>query len=204
VAQANADNIKPVPIVVALDGICVITHKANPINKLTIDQLGKIYKGEISNWKQVGGPDMLISLYGRQSNSGTFSYFREDVLKGEYSSKMKQMNGNSQIVESIERDKSAIGYVGLGYAKENANQIKVLLISTDGKTYANPLNPKDILSKAYPIVRPLYQYINGKAKGQIQDFIKYELGKQGQLIVEAEGFVRVPKELEKENAKALN
>lgn len=202
-AQAKRHHISPIPIIIALDGICVITHKHNPVKKLTLEQLGKIFKGEITNWKQVGGAEGPISLYGRQSNSGTFSYFREDVLKGEYAASMKQMNGNSQIVEAIERDKTAIGYVGLGYAKENAAKINTLLISTDGKYYANPLNPRDIAGKQYPLVRPLYQYAKAKPAGAVLAFIQFELGKQGQAIVAEEGFVAVPKEFVSANQQAL-
>ena len=204
IIQANKNNVIPMAVVVAMDGICVITNKSNPIKKLTMDQIGKIFKGEITNWKEVGGADLAISLYGRQSNSGTFSYFREDVLKGEYAASMKQMNGNSQIVEGIERDKGAIGYVGLGYAEENAKKINTLLVSSDGKYYSNPLNSKDIISKAYPIVRPLYQYVNGKPTGKVREFIQFVLSKKGQAIVAEEGFVKVPAEYRVSNSKVID
>ena len=112
---AKKAGVSPFRVAFATDGISVILHPENPVSKLTVDQLGKIFKGEIGNWKEVGGPDMKISLYGRQSNSGTYVFFREFVLKGDYSQHMKSMNGNAQIVEGVQRDKAGVGYAAVGY-----------------------------------------------------------------------------------------
>src|SRR3972149_9248306 len=121
---AKAAGVEPFRVVFATDGISVITHPSNPVSKLTLEQIGKIFKGAITNWKEVGGPDTKISLYGRQSNSGTYVFFREFVVKGDYSPHKKSMNGNAQIVEAIQRDKAGIGYVAVGYVVSEKGELK--------------------------------------------------------------------------------
>ena len=191
IKQAEAKGINPKAVNIAIDGLSIITNASNPVKQLTVEQLGKIFKGEITNWKQVGGKDGSITLYGRQSNSGTFVFFREHVLKGDYSQNMRQMNGNSQIVESVKQDPTGVSYVGVSYAK-NATGINVLSIAqTEKDTYFSPLNSADVKSGKYPISRPLNQYVNGKASVAVQKFIDFELSVAGQKIVEEEGFVTI-------------
>lgn len=203
IEQANSAKVDPKRIIVAIDGLSIIVNEKNPVTKLTREEVGKIYKGDIKNWKQVGGDDMPINLYGRQGNSGTYDFMLEVVLKGEYSPKMRQMNGSAQIGEAVKQDVSGIGYVGVGYVKE-AKGIKVLEIALkQGDKYFSPLNSEDVENGNYPIARPLNQYVNGNPKGDTLDFISFELSKEGQKIVEDEGFFPVPKEYQEFNNKAL-
>jgi len=202
IAQASDRGITVNRVVIAVDGLSVIANGNNPVNQLTVDQIGKIFRGEITNWKDVGGDDMPITMYGRQSNSGTFVFFRDAVLKGDYSQKMNRMNGNAQIVEAVKQDRSGIGYVGVGYVK-NATGLTVLKVAATAKsTYASPLNSVDVKSGKYPIARPLNQYISGSASGAIKAFLEYELSPKGQRIVEEEGFFPIPAEYEEFNTKA--
>lgn len=201
--QANDRNITMGRVVIAMDGLSVITNGNNTVNKLTVDQLGKIFRGEITNWKEVGGTDMEITLYGRQSNSGTFVFFRDAVLKGDYSQKMNRMNGNAQIVEAVKQDKSGIGYVGVGYVKNVAGIVVLKVASHQGSEYASPLNSADVKSGKYPIARPLNQYLNGTPKGAMRDFIMFELSAEGQKIVEEEGFFPIPDEYMELNKKNI-
>jgi len=128
---------------------------------------------------------------------------KEVVMKGEYSSELKSMNGNAQIVEAIKQDASGIGYVGVGYAKE-ASGIKVLkAASSESMGYFSPLDPLDVKSGRYPITRPLNQYMNGVPKGVAKDFIEFELSAEGQAIVEQEGFFAIPEEYQKYNNETL-
>ncbi len=185
-AKDNGVNVKRV--IIARDGLSVIVHGNNPVEKLTINQLGRIFRGKVTNWNEVGGRDQKISLYGRQSSSGTFVFFRELVLKGEYSQKMRRMNGNSQIVEAVKNDKTGIGYVGVGYVK-NVKGITVLMVAENPDSdYTSPLNSEDVKTGKYPISRPLNQYLNGEPKGAVKRFIKFELSEKGPKIVEQEGF----------------
>jgi phosphate transport system substrate-binding protein len=196
-AAKNA-GLQPFRVIFATDGISVIVHPQNPINKLTLEQLGKIFKGEISNWKEIGGKDGKISLYGRQSNSGTYVFFREFILKADYSPHMKSMNGNAQIVEAIKKDKDGIGYVAVGYVVDQKGKvmpgIKVLNIAKDAQSEAyTPAKMDNVMSGKYPISRPLNQYLNGNPTGKLLHFIRFELSEEGQEIVRKEGFFPVQK-----------
>lgn len=201
IGTARANGVNPVEIAIAIDGLSVIVNQSNTVERLTIDQLGKIYRGTIKNWKEVGGPDRKITLYGRQPSSGTFVFFRDEVVRGEYSSAMRQMNGNAQIIEGVKADLGGIGYVGLGYLKE-ATGIKPVKLSRDGTSYVSPLDEELVKSGRYPLTRPLFQYTNGKPKGDVRAFIEFELSPAGQRIVEEEGFLPVTQDwVEKNNAK---
>ena len=203
VEDANTKGVDPKRVVVAIDGLSIIVGAQNPVDRLTVDQIGKIYRGEVKNWNEVGGSDTPITLYGRQSNSGTYDFMKEVVMKGEYSPALKSMNGNAQIVEAVKQDASGIGYVGVGYAKEAAG-IKVLKVaSSPALGYFDPFNSADVKSGRYPISRPLNQYMNGIPKGVAKDFIEFELSSEGQEIVEKEGFFAIPEEYQKYNDTTL-
>ncbi|MBD3426812.1 MAG: phosphate ABC transporter substrate-binding protein PstS family protein [Candidatus Omnitrophica bacterium] len=201
ITRAQSRGVSPKRVVIALDGLSVIVNGTNGVDKLTMGQIGKIFRGEATNWKDVGGADKPITLYGRQSNSGTFVLFRDMVLKGDYSARMKRMNGNSQIVEAVKADSTGIGYVGVGYVK-NVTGIKVLEVAAyEGAPYASPLRTEDVKSGKYPIARPLNQYVDGTPEGDVRDFIEFELSAEGQRIVEEEGFFPIPKEYEQFNER---
>jgi phosphate transport system substrate-binding protein len=203
VAQAQDAGIDPKRVVIALDGLSVIVNGNNPVTKLTMDEIGKIYRGEITNWKDVGGDNKPITLYGRQSNSGTFVLFMEMVLKGDYSPRMRRMNGNSQIVEAVKADATGIGYVGVGYVKNAAGIIVLEVAAFKGAPYASPLNTEDVKTGKYPIARPLNQYVNGTPRGAVRDFIAFELSPEGQKIVEEQGFFPIPREYVEFNKRSI-
>ena len=193
--QAWEKGVQPRFFVAAVDGLSIIVNERNTLDKLTMPQVGAIYRGEIKNWKAVGGPDMPISLYGRQSNSGTYTFLQEFVLGNKnYSPDMKEMNGNAQIIEGVLQDAGAISYVGVGYVLNSSTRklragLKVLNISKDEKSEAfSPLEKTNIDSGHYPISRPLYMATNGKPSGMKADFIRFVIGPEGQKIVEREGF----------------
>jgi len=196
-STARANGVNVVGYVIAIDGVCIIVNASNPVKQLTISQLGSIYQGKTKNWSEVGGPNKKISLYGRQPSSGTFVYVRDEAVKGEYSPAMRQMNGNSQIVEGVKADEGAIGYVGVGYAREEG--IKVLSLSRDGKEYSSPLEQAAVDAGRYPLARPLFQYTNGKVKGDARRLIEFELGPDGQKIVGDEGFYPVTEGYQEKN-----
>jgi phosphate transport system substrate-binding protein len=205
--QAKDKGVDPVAIVFALDGLALITHQNLPIDSLTLDEVAKIFKGEIANWKELGGPDLAISLYGRQSNSGTYVYFRDNVLKGDYSPQARRMNGNAQIVEAVKTDKAGIGYVGIGYVVNDKGEvtprIRVLNIAKDANSSpVTPLKLENVKSGLYPITRPLYQYTDGKPEGKLLEFIKFELSEGGQELVTKEGYYPVTPEYMDYNRKS--
>lgn len=191
-ALAADRSVTPVPIIFAVDAIVLIVHASNPVQSLSPELIGAIFRGEITHWSLVGGPDIPISLYGRQSNSGTFTYFRETLLKAEYSPEMKQMNGTAQIVEGIKQDVAGIGYVGIGYIVNKTGVLtaglNVLSIQTESNIQVSPLETATIVNGEYPIVRPLYQYTNGMPSGRARSFIQFELSAEGQTLVQQNGY----------------
>jgi phosphate transport system substrate-binding protein len=195
--QAWEKGVAPRFFIVAVDGLSVIVNEKNTLESLSMAQVGALYRGEIKNWKAIGGPDKAVSLYGRQSNSGTYVFMQEHVLGNKnYSTDMKEMNGNAQIIDSILQDEGGIGYVGVGYLYDKDGKIrkglKILTISkTDGGEAFSPLDKASVDNGKYPIARPLYQATNGKPSGVAAKFIAWVAGPEGQSIVEREGFFTI-------------
>jgi phosphate transport system substrate-binding protein len=203
--NAKANGVDPIAVVFAVDGLSVIINPKNTVKSLTVDQIGQIYRGELTNWKQAGGPDLPITLYGRQPNSGTFVFFREGVVRGDYSNKMNQMNGNAQILEAVKKDAGGIGYVGIGYVVSEGKVvpgIRVLDVAKDSRSRAfSPLKLENILKGSYPISRPLYQYFDGHNRAKVEAFIKYELSPEGVAIIHKDGFYPLTDQWKKYNAQ---
>lgn len=177
----------------ATDALAVIVNPASGIRQLSLEQLGRIFSGQTQNWRELGGADMPISLYGRQSNSGTFLYFREKVLGRDYSSNLKQLNGTAQMLEAIRSDPNGIGYVGFGYLfDKNGNLypgIEVLALPDDHGTYTSPLDKAAVAAGKYPLTRPLYQFTQGAPQGKTLAFFQYELSPEGQEIIRQNGYL---------------
>jgi phosphate transport system substrate-binding protein len=201
--------VKPRFFAIAVDGLSIIVNESNTIERLTMAQVGSLYKGEIRNWKVLGGPDKPVSLYGRQSNSGTYTFMQEHVLGNKnYSQDVKEMNGNAQIIEGILQDEGGLGYVGVGYLFDKEGKVrkglKVLNISQthEGQAYS-PLDKRSVDSGDYPIARPLYQATNGTPGPALAAFLAFETGPDGQAIVEKEGFFTIGAPLKVQNDKNL-
>ncbi|MFA5259987.1 MAG: PstS family phosphate ABC transporter substrate-binding protein [Candidatus Omnitrophota bacterium] len=195
--RARENGVDPVAVIIALDGLSIIVHGSNPVETLTVPQIAQIFRGEIKNWKELGGEDIPIGLYGRQPHSGTYAFFRDKILKADYPKNILQLNGNAEIVEAVQRDASGIGYVGIGFIK-NARDIHVIRIAeAPDADYISPLDSSAVQSGQYPLSRPLYQYVHGMPAEQIKSFLLFELGEEGQKIVGEGGFI-VISETEKE------
>jgi len=197
------------PIVFAVDALCFIVNENLPVEGLTLQQVREVYTGKTANWKDLGGNDAAISLYGRQGNSGTFLYIQKNILKDDYSLKMKQMNGNSQIIEGVRNDQAGIGYVGIGYVVNEKGElmkgIKVLSIQAAGQDAAvSPVNRENISNGSYKVVRPLYQYIDGKPEGKLLNFLQYELGSEGEKMILENGYFPISNEVKKQNGIQLS
>ena len=201
VAKAKANGVNPIGVAFAVDGLSVIVNTKNSVKNLTIDQIGQIYRGEVSNWKQLSGPDSPITLYGRQPNSGTFVFFREHIVNGDYSNKMNQMNGNAQILEAVKKDAGGIGYVVDDDGKI-APGITVLEVAKDSRSKpTSPLQLENIMSGAYPITRPLYQYFDKNNQAKVEGFIRFELSPEGTAIIKKDGFYPLTDQWKKHNAQ---
>jgi phosphate transport system substrate-binding protein len=174
-------------VVFANDALSVIVHPANPVSQLTREQIEQIYTGKITNWKQLGGKDLTIVVYSRESSSGTFEFFKEHVLqKKNFAPAVLLMPATGAIVQSVKQTEGAIGYIGLAYLEKGVKSIKV---SYDkGKTYVVP-SEENAKNKTYPITRPLYLYYNTSVEKAISPFISYILSAEGQKVVHEEGYV---------------
>ncbi len=202
--NAISHGVDPVEFKVAIDGIAIITNKDNSVTELTLDQLANIYNGTYTNWNQVGGADRAIVLYGRQPTSGTYQYFEEVVLKkgkvggSDYAASMKQQTGNQQILSQVEQDAGAIGYVGVGYAKQGADSIHVLDLKKNSTTPAyNALDQNAVLNQSYALARYLYLYTDGAPTGAVKEWMSFVLATDGgQLIADVAGFYALPADVQ--------
>ena len=175
--------VMPVAHVVAMDGVCVVVNPANPVKELTTDQIRDIYTGKITNWKEVGGPDMEIVNITRDSASGTFETFESLVMnKQKMSKKTEEVATNPQMHSRVSTTRGAIGYVGLGFVDH-----KVKALSVNGITPSR----STIASGTYPVTRPLFMFTNGYPKlgTAVHKFISFHLSEEGQEIIESKGFV---------------
>jgi phosphate transport system substrate-binding protein len=191
IAAAKENGTDPVEFSVAIDGIAIIVNEGNGVSTLTMDQLRGIYNGTTTNWNQVGGTDMVITAYGRQSTSGTYQYFKETVMKNEnFSSGVSQETGNAAIAVKVQQTSGGIGYVGIGYA-EQATGTKILsLKANDTATAYLPTDEAAVYSKSYPLSRYLFLY-TGAPDGAVKQWIDYVLSDAGQNIVAEQGFYKL-------------
>lgn len=185
-AKAAGEDLEEVPV--AFDALAVVVHPSNPVKQLTRQQLENIFRGKITNWKQVGGDDRKIVVYSRETSSGTYEFFKESVLKNKnYMSSSLSMPATGAIIQSVSQTRGAIGYVGLAYVSP---RIKTLAISYDGKHFAAP-TLENAINKSYPIVRPLYYYYNKKNSEQIAPLLQFILSPTGQEIIKKSGYIPV-------------
>lgn len=206
---ARAKGVEPVEIAVAVDGLCVIVNDQNPVQELSVASVGRLFRGEVPNWKALGGADAAVTLYGRQSNSGTYVFFQEHVLGNkDYAGTMNQMNGNAQILEAVRKDRSAVGYVGIGYVLGEDGKVlpgirPLRILPAAGGASVSPLDREAVKSGKYPLARALYQYVDGVPKGDVGRLVAFELSPAGQKVAEEQGFYPVGGELAEKNRKAL-
>jgi len=174
-------------VTVAFDALAVVVNPDNKVSKLTREQIEKIFTGEITNWKEVGGVNEKIVVYSRESSSGTYEFFKEHVLnKKNYASSVLSMPATGAIVQSISQTKGAIGYIGLAY---ETKEVKPIAVSYDeGKTFVTP-SVAAAKDKTYPISRPLYYIYNKTNAAKVKPFIDFALSAEGQKIVLEIGYV---------------
>jgi phosphate transport system substrate-binding protein len=174
-------------VVFANDAISVVVNPGNKVDQLTREQLEGMYTGKIKNWKEVGGDDLTIVLYSRESSSGTYEFFKEHVLMNKnYASSALLMPATGAIIQSVSQTKGAVGYVGLAYVEKT---VKALKVSYDkGKTYVTP-SVETAKNKTYPITRPLQLYYLTSLEKKVAPYINYLLSAEGQKIVLDEGYI---------------
>jgi phosphate transport system substrate-binding protein len=193
ITEARARGVDPVQHVVARDAIAVVINPENPVDKLTIPQLSDIFTGKITNWQGVGGEDRPIVLLSRESNSGTYVYFLEHVVRqGDsadealFSPDTLLMPSSEGISNEVRQNPNAIGYDGLGYV--TPDQKTVAVAQEERGLFVKP-SVETVNNATYPIARPLYMYTNGQPEGVIRDYLQWIMGAEGQAIVQELGFI---------------
>lgn len=181
-AVGKGRNMKPT--IVAYDGIAVIVNSANPLKGLTKKQVEQLFTGEVTDWSAVGGSGGKISVYTRNTSSGTYSEFKELAMKKrDYAPSSQKMAGNEQIAAEVGKNPNGVGYVGMAYTK--ASGVKVM--SIDGAM----ASVKSVQDHSYPYWRPTFYYTNGEPSGLAKTFVDFTVGPVGQKIVGQVGFVPI-------------
>ncbi|GHT16281.1 phosphate ABC transporter substrate-binding protein [Endomicrobiia bacterium] len=195
---AESKNINPVEFKIGLDGLAILVNKNNPVNKLTLEQLRDIFMARITNWKEVGGRNRKIVILSRESNSGTYMFFKERVLgigdennKNEFSTQSLMMSSSQTICNEVCQNPNALGYVGMGFVDERVKPVSVAVNAES--EYVYPM-PKNVMNGTYPISRPLYIYTNGESQDVVKMFIDYALSAAGQKIVLEADFIPIRKQ----------
>ncbi len=200
-------NIEILRLVFALDAIAFVVHKDHPLDTITLSQVSELYQGNIRDWSEISRQQGPVRLYGRQSNSGTYLYLRDQIVKAEYHNSLLGLNGNAQILEAIRQDVSGIGYVSVGYLEGKSaseKQIKVLMVKNEenGNCYS-PLSQEDLKAGLYPVQRPLLQFLALPASDLALDFVQFELSAEGQDMIRKNGYLPLDTLTHQQMLKAL-
>ena len=184
---------RPTEYKVCLDGLSVYVSADNPVKELTVAQVADIFNGKTKNWKEVGGPDAPITVYSRENSSGTYEFFKENVLQGkDFASSAQTMPGTAAVLQAVAKDKNGIGYGGAAYGA-GAKHLKV---KKDDASAAIEPTEENVIKGTYPIWRYLYVYVNPALdKGDIAKYLTWIRGDEGQKVVKDVGYFPLPKNL---------
>lgn len=185
-ARSRGSIVNEIPV--CLDGLAIAVNTKNPIQSLDMDELRRIYIGQITNWSQVGGPNQNITVLSRDANSGTYGFFQSNVLKNQNWGKgVRFMPSTSEEAREVARTEGGIAYGGVAYFKGKPG-IKLIPIAAKKGGTPYPPTEENVRSKKYPIWRYLYYYTNGAPRGDSKKFIDFVLSAEGQRIVEQVGY----------------
>lgn len=193
---------EPKEVKVAMDALGIVVHKDNPVERLSLRQLMGIYTGHVSNWKELGGKDLPIMRYSRESNSGTYLFFKEHVLKDmDFASDCQNLPGTAAVADAVGKDPKGIGYGGIAYF--DRPNLKMLKVSkADNQRAIDPIDRSDlkrtkvnydvVWSGEYPLARPLFVY-SLRESAEIKRFLEWILGEEGQKIAVELGYIPLNK-----------
>ncbi len=175
---------------VALDALAVYVNEKNPLQEISVPALARIYKGEAKSWRDVGGADKPIVLYGRENNSGTYAYFKEHVLENkDYAPQVQTLAGTAAVVAAVKGDDGGIGYGGIAYSEG----VRALKIKKDDNSPAITPSLETAQNGTYPISRFLYFYTAGEPTGTVKKFVDWAVSDAGQKVVNEVGYYPLPK-----------
>jgi phosphate transport system substrate-binding protein len=177
-------NTLGVEIPCAKDGVTIFLNESNKVNELTLKQLSDIYTGKTRNWKELGGNDAEIRLYGRENSSGTYTYFHDEVVKADYAATVQSLPGTAAVVNAVKKDVNGIGYGGAAYAVG----VKHAMVKKDANSKAILPTNESIGKGEYPITRYLYMYLRNRPTGETKKYIDWILSPEGQMVVTEVGY----------------
>jgi phosphate transport system substrate-binding protein len=177
-------NTLGVQIPCAKDGVTIFLNDANKVSELTLKQISDIYTGKIKNWKELGGDNAEIRLYGRENSSGTYTYLHDEVVKADYASTVQSLPGTAAVVNAVKKDVNGIGYGGAAYAVG----VKYAKVKKDANSTGYVPSAETIGKGQYPITRYLYMYLRNRPTGETKKYIDWILSPEGQMVVTEVGY----------------
>ena len=189
---AASNHIDPVPVIIAVDAVAIITHPHVGIDSLSMAQLAKIFSGEVRNWKELGGADLPVKVVGRNGNSGTYHFLLEHLGINGYAPGATIEPGNKEIIDAVSGMEGAVGYVNLGSVyDENGKPCRNVWVANlyiDGGTACSPYRAAEIFNGEYPLTRPLYQYVNRSHSKAVDELLQLELSDEVQNGLQSRGY----------------
>jgi phosphate transport system substrate-binding protein len=185
-ARAEDRGVQPFRVPIARDGVVVYVHPDNPLKALSIDQLKAVFTGRVRDYSEVGGPDLEITIYGRNNNSGTYFFFKQNVLNyAPYSTEVVELPSTASVVNAVAKDRNGIGYGGIAWSGD----AKRLAVSVTDDAAAVGPTPATVMSGEYPLSRYLYWYTDGVPSGDVKHLINWALGEQGREVTSQAGYI---------------
>jgi phosphate transport system substrate-binding protein len=180
-------------IVIGFDALALIVHPSNPVDSLSLQQIKGIFQGTITNWKEVGGRDLPIVPFNRESSSGTYEFFKKVVLSKERFGKLQTVGANGELAEKVASSPNSIGYVGIAFVDERMVKAVRIYNPATGRSVAATI--KNSMNGSYPLARPLYFYYLNRDEARVKPIIDLITSERGQRMVLKTGYPPNPKYL---------
>lgn len=192
IKEANAKNVNPASVIIAMDAVVIITNPKVGIDSLSLNQLSDLFSGRIKNWKEVGGADLPVVIFSRNENSGTYHYILDHLRLNGFPTGTIVKAGNVEIVDAVSKQAGALGYVNLGSVYDDQEKpcktVWVANVYVEGGLAHSPYEVEYVKNGEYPLTRPLYQYVNQPASESEMDFIRFELSDKIQMQLQSHGY----------------
>lgn len=203
--QAKLRGIEPIEVIIAHDALAIITNINLGIDSISIQQLRKIYIGEISNWKEIGGPDLKIIALSRPKGSGTRQFFQSRVVGQSFCKEVQYFEKNADLVDQVKANKGAIAFVGVGavmnHHGEPSGDVWGMYLYSGETEAVSPYERTKVRYGKYPLCRPLFQYFAELPQGDLLEFLRYELSDKGQTQIESYGYFAINDEHRRRNKR---
>lgn len=203
IARAWDNSVNPIEVIVAHDAVAIVTNLKLGIDSLSTDEVRNIFSGKITNWSEVGGPNLPIKVIGRKDGSGTRRFFKERIAQDGYTKNIREFETSMEILSEVKKNRGAIGYVGVGYVMDHkgkpAGDIWGMYIYSGEMPSISPYERSKVRAGMYVLSRPLYQYFDGMPTGKMMDFLQFELSKQGQELIEDYGYFAINESYKQQN-----